>query len=275
MSSAQLTLIICLFAAVIVLSIIMITVSVLVRKRRMRAHLTGPGSPSSRVSTDPWERFGPALAAPYARTEWHRTRGAKRMYSPEQTYFGYGCVLPYPTLRSQLAHDWGVKTVEQAQVQVRNTVGLAAVSAAQYAMLRGESAQSLRARLIADGAPEQAADLIASHMHDSVEPGDTADRLLPNLAFDIARFANLARWAGCIGHLDYAVVRQASDVLGAAALTGFSSWAEFGRAYEEGLRGYTKRGLRPYLDAVEWLNTAPESPWKALAWPLAGSAPTS
>ncbi len=272
MSPEQLTLIIWLFAAVILLSVVVLCIAVLVRKQRLRAYFEGPGSPSARVSTDPWERFGPALAAMYARHEWVRTRGAKRKHSPEQTYFGYGSVLSFATLRKALSTDWHVNSAEQAQVQVRNTVGIAARGAAQYAAARGESELSLRARLVADGAPEQAAEFIASHIAGGTESPDEGASMLPDLAFDIARFANLVRWAGCAGHLDYLAVREASDVLATAALTGFSSWEEFGEAYSEGLHGYTKHGRRSFLDAIEWLTTAPESPWQVLPWPLAGDA---
>ncbi|MFC5338835.1 DUF1266 domain-containing protein [Leucobacter denitrificans] len=270
MSPEQLTLIIWLFAAVILLSIVVVCIAVVIRKRTLRAYFEGPGSPSARVSTDPWERFGPALAAVYARPEWVHTRESKRKHSPEQTYFGYGSVLPFATLRKVLSTDWHVNRADQAKVQVRNTVGIAARSAAQYAAARGETELTLRARLVADGAPEQAAEFIASHIAEGLETPDEGVELLPDLAFDIARFANLVRWAGCVGYLDYLAVREASDVLATAALTGFSSWNEFGEAYIEGLHGYTKHGRRPFLDAIEWLTTSSESPWKALAWPLAG-----
>lgn len=272
MSPEQLTLIIWLIAAFIVFALVAIGITVAIRKRRMRTYLEGPGSPSARVSTDGWQKFGPALAAVYARSEWERVRESRRKHSPEQTYFGYGSVLPYSALRKSLSTEWQVNTAEQARVQVRNTMGLVAVSAAQYAASRGETALTLRARLVTDGAPEQAAEIVSSQVLASVDTEEHGLDLLPNLAFDIARFANLVRWAGCIGYLDYSAVREASDVLGTAALTGFSSWDEFARAYEAGLHGYTKRGLRPKLDALEWLRSTQESPWKSLRWPLAGGA---
>lgn len=139
MSPDQLTFVLILFGAVVVFGVIVISLTVVVRKRRFGRQRSGPGSPDTPVSSDAWERFGPALAAVYARREWAATKGARRRVTPEQTYFGYACVLPPPMLHKSLAGDWGVRKPEQARRQVARAVGVAVEQAAQFAGARGET----------------------------------------------------------------------------------------------------------------------------------------
>lgn len=130
MSSNQLLIVSVLFAAVIIFSVVVLTVAFRIRRKRFSAQRSGPGSATTPVSRDPRQCFGPALAAPYARREWHDTRGARRVLTAEQTYFGYGCVLPYQALRSLLIRDWDVRNSEDARDRVAGALQ-AAVQAAE------------------------------------------------------------------------------------------------------------------------------------------------
>jgi hypothetical protein len=238
MSQDQLTIVLLVFGVVIVLSVLMLVWAVAVRRKRTSLRGEGPGSPRTQLPADPRERFGPALAAVYARSEWHRTRGAKRELTPEQTYFGYGCVLPLPILRSSLARDWSARAPEQA----RERIGLALETLA----VRVEEIDRVDGRENGNGG---------------------ADDALPSLAFDIARFANLVRWCGSAGFISHAEARSASENLGSVAVIAFDSWDAFGENYLIGLRQYSRRGNRPFEQAVDGLLAEPTSPWRALAWP--------
>ena len=238
MSQDQLTIVLLVFGVVIVLSVLMLVWAVAVRRKRTSLRGEGPGSPRTQLPADPRERFGPALAAVYARSECHRTRGARRELTPEQTYFGYGCVLPLPTLRTSLTRDWSVRGPEQA----RERIGLALEALA----VRVEEIDRVDGRENGNGG---------------------ADDALPSLAFDIARFANLVRWCGSAGFISHAEARSASEDLGSAAVTAFDNWDAFGKNYLIGLRQYSRRGNRPFEQAIDWLLAEPASPWRALAWP--------
>lgn len=267
MSQGQLTFITILFVAVIAFGALMIAGAVLIRRRRLGAQRTGPGSPDASVPDDAWQRFGAALAAVYARHEWHETRGARRLVSAEQTYFGYACAHPYPMLRRSLAGNWQVRRPEQARERVRGAVDLAVSDAALIAGARGETPEHLRERLLAAGSPAGAAELAASRVPLERRAEDPGPEGLSLLAFDLVRFANLVRWCGGIGFLDRGEVRDASEALAAAAVTAFDGWDELGEHYVLGLRARAPRGDKPFVRAVEWLRTDPESPWLALAWP--------
>lgn len=267
MSQDQWTFIIILFGAVIVLGTAMITTAGVIRSKRLRAQRSGPGGADTPVPNDPWQRFGPALAAVYARVEWHDTRGARRVLAPEQTYFGYGCAMSLPMLRRSLARDWRVRKPEQAQQRARDAVNRAASDAVLLAGVRGETPEALSERLLALGAPRDVAEFLASRVPIDNESADRGAGMLPSLAFDLARFANLVRWSGSAGLLTQGEVREASDVLGAAAVTVFDGWNEFGEYYALALQNYTRRGNKPFLRAVEWLRVDPASPWRALSWP--------
>lgn len=271
MSQDQLTLLIMMFGAVIVISVVAISVAVVIRRKRFGRRAEGPGSPNVAVSSDAWQRFGPALAAVYARREWHSTRGAKRSVTPEQTYFGYACVLPPPELLKSLARDWRVRKPQDAEEQVWGSLGRAVAQAVQLTRARGEDPADLLARLAAAGAPHDAANEIAARAAEEATDANAdpqaAEEMLPSLAFDLARFANLVRWCGADGLLTHADAREASDMLGTVAVTAFGSWDAFGENYVRGLQAYSRRGNRPYVDAVEWLRTEAGSPWRALPWP--------
>lgn len=262
------TFVIVLFGVVILFAVVAISGAVVVRRKRLKPLLTGIGSPGTPVSNDPWRRFGCAIAAVYARNEWHSTRGARRLLRAEQTYFGYGCILTPPWLFRALAGNWGVRKPEQARVQVSEVAESAEISAARIAAARGENAQLLHDRLIAAGAPRDVAETMASRVlvakgaagsHQVQTPGE--------MAFDLARFANLIRWCGSAGHIAANQAHPASDALAAAALTVFDGWDAFGEEYLVGLRGFTSRGIKPFARAIEWLLTDHESPWQQLPWP--------
>lgn len=185
MSQEQLTFIIILFGAVVVFGAAMITTAGVIRSRRLRAQRSGPGGPGKPVPSDRWQRFGPALAAVYARVEWHETRGARRVLAVEQTYFGYGCAMSLPMLRRSLAREWRVRGPEQARERARDTADLAASDAALLAGTRGETPEALIERLLAVGAPRDVAEFMASRVPiDNELPGHDAD-MLPRLAFDL------------------------------------------------------------------------------------------
>ncbi|MBK0420606.1 DUF1266 domain-containing protein [Leucobacter sp. CSA2] len=223
------------FGVVILLCVLMIVGAVKIRKKRAGVAAAAPGAPTVQIPSDPRLRFGPALAAMYARSEWHRTRGAKRTLTAEQCYFGYGCVLPQNDLRAALARDWGVRDAASARQQI--AAGLQAIEAQT-----GSGGEGGRA-LSADSAAE--------------------------LAFDLGRVANLVRWSGSAGYLQLAEAQDASADLGARAATAFGSWESFGEQYVNGLRAHSRSGNRTFEQATAWLLSDAESPWRQLPWPAA------
>lgn len=236
MAPELLSIVLLVFGAVILLCVLMIVGAVKIRKKRASVTAAGAGAPTVQIPVDPQLRFGPALAAMYARSEWHRTRGAKRTLIAEQSYFGFGCVLPQNDLRAALARDWGVRDRESARQQL------------------GAGAQAIEAKLQAG----------SSEGH-----GLTAEASA-EVAFDLGRVANLVRWSGAAGYLQLAEARDASTALGEMAAAAFDSWESYGEHYLSGLRAYSRSGNRTFEQAISWLLSDAESPWRQLAWPVRG-----
>lgn len=223
------------FGTVAVIGTVMIIVAVVIRRTRMRKRQEGPGGPGGPTFSDPWHRFCAALAAVYAWHEWDRTRGARRWISVEQSYYGYGCALTLPALRASLRRDWRVTS--SARASERIAVAL------------------------------QALEVRAGGITDSLKSGsDVPAEVRSQLAFDIARFANLVRWCGSAGFIMLDEAVAASERLGAVAAAHFDSWDAFGEHYIAGLRQYSRMGNRPFIRAVERLLSDVDSPWRTNAW---------
>ena len=266
MSSQQTIFIILLFAAVILISIVMITAAFKTRKKRFAARAEGMANPTIPAPTVPWQRFAGALAALYARPEWHKTRGAKRVYSAEQTYFGFVSAMPLGMVQNMLQTDWGVKKSEHAVDQLSKGVEvIVGVAAGNWRKNGVSPAQVEEAgqRLVAEG---------LAHPHfvefqKQLQQADpNAEYDLDVLAFDIARVANLLRWAAYTDLLLPAEARWFQDQLGIAAAVSFGSWEEYGERYVCGLQKNFKGGNKPYIEGERWLNTEAESPWKTQKW---------
>lgn len=133
MSQEQTRLIVMLFAAVVVFGIVVISLAVMIRRRRSGALRAAAGAAAVPVSNDPLQRFACALAAPYARREWHATRGARRQVGAEQTYWGYACVVPPQDLKAMLRRDWGVAGPDDARAAVADALSSLELSAGQDA----------------------------------------------------------------------------------------------------------------------------------------------
>ncbi|BAU95701.1 hypothetical protein N24_1439 [Corynebacterium suranareeae] len=266
MSSEQTTFIIVLFGAVIIISILLLTAAFRIRKKRFAARAEGTSNPAIPAPTDSWQRFAGALSALYARPEWHKTRGAKRVYTAEQTYFGFASAMPHGMVQQMLRTDWGVRNSEQAVEQLSKSVESIVQVAAGSWRGRGVSPAQVEEagrRLEAEG-------LAHAHFQDfqkqlqHAEPIEGYD--LDVLAFDIARVANLLRWAAYTDLLLPAEARWFQDQLGIAAAVSFSSWEEYGERYVSGLKKNFKGGNKPYVEGARWLNTEAESPWKTQKW---------
>lgn len=281
MSGEQTVFVIALFAGVVVLSVAMIAVAVAVRRRRSRLIAAGPGGPGRSAPGDPWRRFTAALAAPYARTEWHLSRGAKRRLQPDQTYAGYASVLDQPTLRSSLRRDWGVRDAGDAEGRCGRAISALAQRCAALSIQGGSSRREFTSGLERSGGPSAAIEFVAA-TYPVVSAREASTALASSdgggaeagsgeLAFDVARFANLVRWSAALGLLDEVRAHECSDVIGVVAASCFESWEAFGRAYQRGLAAAGRGSVKSYARAVEWLLEAPESPWLRESWPSRGA----
>ncbi len=264
MSSEETSFMIMLLGVVIVFGVVIISMSVVIRKRRMKVIHEGPGNPETPAPTQPWRRFTGALAAPYARPEWHRVRDAKRLYSADQVYFGFVSALPPHTVSSALRTDWGVKNSAQAQEELDKGCQAVVGHAASVIALRGLPADFVET-LNNAGAPRAAIERFV----DKVRVRGEGNELFADssgLAFDIARVANLARWSGYVGLIDATRGGGHLDDLGISAAVVFSGWDDFGESYLHGLSTRFKGGSKPYVEGVDWLRTAAASPWQTQPW---------
>lgn len=261
MSEQQLGFILLLFSLVIVFGAVIIGLSVIIRLRRQRAFEAGPGHPTNPAPQIPFQRFSGALAAPYARVELHRTRGAVRKLSNDQIYFGFGSAMPWNTVRTTLRTDWGVKTPAHAVEQLdRGTESVLEQAAGLLA--DGGVGEGSVEKLWQAGAPVA----VVERFCREVESSPVTEVARGDLAFDIARVANLARWAGYAGYIDNSTGRAYLDLLGIAAAGVYRSWEDYGHAYLGGLGGSVRSGTKQYVKAVDWLLESPSSPWRQQPW---------
>lgn len=179
--------------------------------------------------------FGPALAAMYARSEWQRTRGARRSLTVDQCYFEFGCVLTQGALRSALARDWNVRGPVSARGEIEDNVRFVEARA----------------------------------MGESSSAAASSEAFLSSAAFDFARIANLVRWSQSAGFFTVDEARQASDRLAVLAAATFDSWDAYGEHFLRGLRDHSASGIRTFDRAVAWLRESGESPWRKRPWPPA------
>ncbi|ANE03899.1 DUF1266 domain-containing protein [Corynebacterium crudilactis] len=266
MSSEQSVFIIVLFGAVILFSIVVISAAFRTRKRRATARAQGMANPHNPISNVPWRRFAGALGAIYARSEWHKSRGAKRVYTAEQTYFGCVSAFSLGMVRNMLRTDWGVKNSAQAVAQL--TKSMESISMVAAATWRGsgvspDQVEEIGTELVKEGLAKEH----FLHFHMLLQHVDpSAEYDVDVLAFDIARVANFVRWAGYADYLIPAEARWFQDQLGIAAAVSFESWEEYGEGYVRGLKKNFRGGNKPYISAEQWLNTEADSPWKTQKW---------
>ncbi|WP_221584868.1 DUF1266 domain-containing protein [Microbacterium sp. G2-8] len=276
LSPDQSTLIIALFAVVIGGGAIAITLAFVVRGRRMRRFREGPGDPSVPAPTDPWRRFAGALAAPYARSEWQATKGARRRHAPEQVFFGFASALPFPMAVSQLSRDWGVKNAATADAVCIERVSRALTGARTVLCAVPElDSDAVRERLAEAGAPEEAVDMLELdtlvEIREMEGVVDGAEERRDALAFDVARFANLVRWSAYVGFHSAERGREDLDVLATCALVAADGWGDYGSRYLRGLAqsgygGFRHGGMKRYEKAIAWLMSDAASPWAQTPW---------
>ncbi|MFC0582455.1 DUF1266 domain-containing protein [Micrococcoides hystricis] len=135
-------------------------------------------------------------------------------------------------------------------------------STVQHAMLRGLMRRDWGVRN-----SEQAHKTIQNTLKslETLSPMNPQDEDF-GLGFDVARFANLVRWAGNLGMIDKASAERYSAVLGTQAAANFDSWEQYGRSYVVGLENFSRRGNKPYRKAIDWLLQDSQSPWRTQAW---------
>lgn len=245
------------FAVVLVFCVTILVVASRVRRRKMATGAYGPGHYSVPVPGDPWRRFTSALTAPYGRVE--ARSGAPDLRNPvkaDQIFFGYAVPTTPGNLKASLAREWGV------------TDGATALDTIGRGVAR--IGENLRALLQAGNVTPQAAQERLRGLAVTVDeallqgPGGQAD---PDaLAFDIARVANLVRWAAVVQYIDPRTADARMDSLGAAALLAFADWQEFGARYRSRLAA----GDTAFIKAVDWLLSDASSPWARQPWPAVG-----
>lgn len=265
MSAQQTGFLLLLFSLVVIFGVVIISLSYIIRRRRQQAFEAGPGHPTNPAPQIPFHRFCGALSAPYSRAEIHRTRGASRSLSNEQVYFGFGSALPWHTVHTLLRSDWGVKTPAHAVEQLDRGTEAVLEQAAGLIAVGGIGEGSVE-KLWRAGAPVAAVERFCREV-DATPAGD-ADRA--DLAVDIARVVNLARWSGYSGYIDASAGRVYLDLVGIAAAGVFHSWEDYGHAYATGLGRRPLDNTGPLIKAVDWLQEAPGSPWRQQPWITTG-----
>jgi hypothetical protein len=88
--------------------------------------------------------------------------------------------------------------------------------------------------------------------------------------WDLSRLINLVRWSFTLGYVDrdeaWRLVMTAAERLQRT----FCSWQELGANFCTGYRFWAEGGPLPdeVAEAFAWMESAPQSPWRALPWEL-------